>query len=50
MRTPCTAAWTAGSAKSVRWMIHGAWGTTWRAGKVPWAMHRLTTVALTPNC
>jgi hypothetical protein len=50
MRTPCTAAWTAGSAKSVRWMIHGAWGTTWRAGKVPWAMHRFTTVVLTPNC
>ena len=50
MRTTCTAAWTAGSATSVRWMIHGAWGTTWRAGKVPCAMHRLTTVALTPNC
>jgi hypothetical protein len=49
MRTPCTAAWTAGSAKSVRWMIHGAWGTPWRAGKVPWAMHRFTTVVLTPN-
>jgi hypothetical protein len=30
-------------------MIHGAWGTTWRAGKVPWAMHRFTTVVLTPN-
>src|SRR5215813_7763711 len=50
VRTPCTAAWTAGSAKSVRWMIQGAWGTTWRAGKVPWAMHRLSIVALTPNC
>jgi hypothetical protein len=23
-RTPCPTAWTAGSAKSVRWMIHGA--------------------------
>jgi hypothetical protein len=50
MRTPCTAAWTAGSAKAVRGMLHGAWGPTWRAGKVPGAMHRLTTVALTPHC
>src|SRR4030095_13813760 len=50
VHTPCTTTWTAGSAKSVRWMIHGASGTTWRDGKLPWAMHRLITVALTPNC
>jgi hypothetical protein len=49
VRTPCTAAWTAGSAKSGHWMSHGAWGPTWRAGKGPWARHRLTTVALTPH-
>jgi hypothetical protein len=49
MRPPGTTAWPAGSAQAVRWLIQGAWGTTWHAGKGPGAMHRLTTVALPPN-
>ena len=50
VRTICTAAWTAIRSKSVRWMIQGACDTTWRAGKVPWVINRLMTVALTPHC
>lgn len=30
-------------------MIHGAWGITWLAGRVRWAINRLTTVPLTED-
>ena len=36
--------------QSARVIIQGADGTTWLAGSVPYAISRLMTVALPPNC
>jgi len=50
VRTVCPSAWTATRSTAVRWLLHGACGTPWLAGTVPWVLHRVLTVALTPNC
>jgi hypothetical protein len=47
--TACTSAWTVARSRSVRWILHGADGTTWLAGRVPCPMRRLRTVSRTPT-
>lgn len=47
--TACPATWTVARSRAVRWIIHGADGTTWLAGSVPCPMSRLITVALTSH-
>ena len=49
-RTASTCAWTAGSERSSRRMIHGADSTTCDAGRVRSRISRRITVWLTPSC
>jgi hypothetical protein len=49
-RTALTCAWTAGSERSSRRMIHGADSTTCDAGRVRSRISRRITVWLTPSC